>query len=223
MLAGFLGSVISSLAVGVSISSGMVTRNTSPSPPIRVESHIDSPEAAAARAPWNQLMAEAMLDNAKIEGRPKAYLTLEHPPSFRVGDEVHMRLGLDLASMKPVGLLLQISSSDLVIKPADRRLAVDGFYSDTLYPILASPTAGRKSITVSVQDEKTGRNIDSITTSLDVLPPLSVLGIPKPYLDVFVSLAGTFGLPALIASLLTYFLATRKASTETLPPPTTAL
>jgi len=167
-------------------------------------------QLSAALREDNKRMIQAFEDS----GAKTALILLQYtyPTELRAGDESQIILEVDARNADGRSLQLEVVAGDIKVLPASTTVVLGKKTDIERRAILSPKNIGNKTFVLNVIDQsRTGSEVVSSGPGrIEILPPIDVFGIPKPYIDFVQKLAAGIGLPAMLLLALNIWLGTKK-------------
>ncbi len=134
-----------------------------------------------------------------------------YPAQSRQGDEGQILFEVTARNSQASDLSLEVSSDGLKVQPASLSpIPIAGKVHVERRLVVSTGNIGNKTFVVSASLTPSRNILTPGAGHINVLPPLAILGIPRPYLDAIRSLASLIGVPGLTALLVSYWFSRRK-------------
>jgi hypothetical protein len=133
------------------------------------------------------------------------------PSQLRLGDEGQILIDITSLYSADQQLRIDIASDGLTIRPDSMEPMNIAGKTHTERRVIVSPRSiGNKAFILTPTLLPSHSAMPAGAGHIDVLPPVRILGIPQPYLELTRDLATAIGLPGLILALATLYLTRAK-------------
>jgi hypothetical protein len=145
---------------------------------------------------------------------PLLFVTYSYPRRLRLGDDGAILLHVTCSHCPQGTLTVSALTTGLSIAPASPvSVPVAGDVEKDVQFIASSESLGLKSAIFSASLDPHILAITSVgSTTIDVVPPGRVFGIPEPYINALHTFSTSIGLPGLIGIVAAYFIGLRRSA-----------